>query len=178
MKFTLVSDPKSNAAPWWVVSVAKGDFRTVMDLHKWVSINLFIKDGNDPHMLRAREQDDPIAILKHPVLLGAGFVSTAMKLVVQSDFYVNANGGMRPRGDLVEGSTVEGNNWPGKLDPNRRITIHTWGNHFYLTADYSHSITFLDKFNTEQEAVDFAKLFALPDHIKVQREAKQFKEGD
>lgn len=179
MKFILVSDPKfPDSKPWWVIRVAKGDFKTVMDCHKWLAINLFIKDGNNPHMLAAREKEDPIAMLKHPVLLGAHFVSTAMKLVVENDFYVNQRGGMRPVGDLTEGRAVEGNNWPGKVDPERSITIHTWENHYYLTADYSHSITFLDKFNTEREAMDFALLFAPPDRIKVKREAKSFKEGD
>lgn len=179
MRFILVSDPKlPTFAPWWMIRIAKGDFKTVMQCHKWLATDLFIKDGKDPHMQRAREQDDPIAILKHPVALGAAFIDTAMKMVVRDDFYVNQRGGMRPCDDLTEHRKVESKNWPGQLDPERRITIHTWGNHFYLTADYGHSITFLDKFNTEQAAMDFAVLFALPERIEVRREPKSFREGD
>lgn len=183
MRFILVSDPKFPTAPaWWVSRVSKGDFKTVMEFHKWIVTDLAIRDGNNPHIQADRASKDAgrnlMALLKHPVFLGAGFASTAMRLAAESDFYINQRGGMRPCGDLTEGRVIESNNWPGKVDPKRRITIHTWGNHFYLTADHDHSITFLDKFNTEQAAVDFAKLFALPERITVKREARRFKEGD
>ena len=179
MNIVLVADPAfPSVEPWWVVRVPKGDIPLIAVLHEWISKNLFIKDGQNPHMLRAREQDDPISIIRHPVFLGAGFLSTAVKMAYRGDFYVNVNGGMRLCGDLAELRHVEGKHWPGMVDPERRLTIHTWGNHYYITSEYGRPMTFLDKFNTEQEAMDHAKLFALPERISMRREPTQFKQGD
>lgn len=179
MRFILVSDPKFPIhKSWWVIRVSKGDYQTVTNIHKWIATDLFIKDGRDPHMQAARDRDDPIAWIRHPVMLGAGFLSTAMKLTERGDFYINMRGGMRPVGDLTELKRVDGTNWPDQLDPTRRITISTWGNHFYLTSDCGNPITFLDKFNTEEEAMSFALLFAPADRITLKCKTAQFKEGD
>ncbi len=181
--FILVSDPRLPAIkPWWVIRVAKGDFATVTSIHEWFATALFIRDGNNPHIQADRANPESnghlLAAIKHPVLLGAAFLGTAMKMATYGDFYINPNGGMRPCDDLIELRHVEGSNWPSQPHPTRRITISTWGNHFYLTADYIAPITFLDKFNTEEEAMAFAILFATADHITLKREARQFRDGD
>lgn len=179
MRFILVSDPKQpDIKPWWVLLMPKGDYVTLMQMHKWHANALFIKDGQNPHVLRDRERGDMLAELHEPITLGARWLITATKLTGQGDTYIGVNGGMCPRdGKWVELQEVEANSWPAREHNHLRakVTLSTWGNHWYATSP---DMTFLTKYDTEQQAMDAALQFATPDNITVKRETHSFVAGD
>lgn len=180
--FLQVSDPVFPAiAPWWTALLPHNDHDTLLRLHKLFSRQFWINDGHDPHNQAERDRAAEegvvsLANLRHPAILSAKWMTTALSLFVRGDVLVSSRGGMRPRdGSLKEIGTIESNDWPASFSPTRQIAITTWGKHYYLVCG---DIAFAEKHNTEENAMRVAKLFASADHITVKREARDYREGD
>lgn len=178
MTFVQVTDLAfPSMGSWWMALIRKGDHQMLTTLHRGFSRQFWILDGRDPHNQAGRDKGETIATLRHPLILAGHWLMTATKLFTHGDVLVSSQGGMRPRegSGLKELGTTEGTDWPPSLSLTRRISLTTWGNHWYPVC---REIAFTQKFNTEQEAMDFAKLFALPTHITSKREARDFRAGD
>ncbi len=182
MTFLLVQDPAfPTMPPWWMVLLPRGDHAMLLRLHKTYARQFWILDGRDPHAQTARSRAEEkgelsLAHLRHPTVLSGHWLTTALGLFTRTDLLVSKSGGMRPRdGTLTELARQETGDWPKAISPDTRITITTWGTHFYLV---SRQIAFEGKHDTEEAAMAVARCHALPEHIEVKREAHSFRAGD
>lgn len=180
--FIQVCDPARPAIPpWWTVLLPRNDHDTLLTLHRFFSRQFWILDNRDPHNQAERDKAKrnetfSIADLRHPVRLSGQWMTTAISLFARSDVLVSSRGGMSPRDNsFKELAIVESKEWPPAFSAKRKITLTTWGNHWYLVCA---DIAFAEKHDSEQAAMDVAKRFAPVENITIKRETRSFKEGD
>lgn len=125
---------------------------------------------SDPHFFKDGDANKPNSIygqIVSPVHLGAGWMTTAFKLMSENgQVLVNSAGGMIPYGQVVSEIKSETLTWPVAF-PDEKITITRWpqGDHFYLTSSEGRIFDPI-KYNTFDEALKAAKRIVPEDRIK------------
>ena len=153
----------------------------IPELHERVTQAAFWRWTKDPHNFKKGTQSHPqglgeprdeIVALHHPVLLGAGWLVSAEKLMWQDGVvYVNRCGGMLPHPPEVIEATIAKDTLEFPEEDADIITISQWpsGNHWYIGTSSSHSGRLFEgkKFPTIQAAEEYAKGVAPDAIIKV-----------
>lgn len=154
----------------WFLLVPAKDFNLSMDLHRAVAAKLFLEQCSDPHRQNPGTRDPDYY---NVVRIGAGFLSTAMKLAMEGDFVMNRDGGLSPLSGWRELERRESKSFISFPDVGgERIQIMKWADpdatHFYLKSSKGRIFSPV-KYDTLQQAVDAAKAFVPESSITIEK---------
>lgn len=138
--------PHPKVEPCWYWRITTAD--ELMRAHEWLTNTSFLKWIKNPHFFDEKgEPKDTMSAAMHPVLLGAGWLSTALKIFTRcGKVFMGVKGGMCDPATAEILKEVQCDQWP----EDGTVVISQWvgGQHFHamsITKDFG-------KFDTLEQA--------------------------
>lgn len=175
--------PKLDLSGWYLVL---DDYESLMEMHRSACGSLFMKFHRDPHLFDQktwRPVSDQ-AQFYNPVKLGAGWLNSAqMGMLRHGVIYMNRQHGMLygDNVEIIENRESEKLVFPDNDDHKDgvRIVVSKWGNgqHYYLNANQTIAFS-QPKFDTAEEALAEARVYAFEANIKIDETRHYSRDGD